>query len=261
MNKESLIRKIGMYTMLVLLMLSATWGYQTHMLNTGTTFAQAMPITNHGIPDESLRLRILAHSDESKDQWLKEKVRDAIVQKIHGWANNLESIDATRNKISQSLEELEEVVHQVIAEHGRGESFNIEFGDILFPVKLYGDQLYPADEYEGLLITLGAGQGKNWWCVLFPPLCFVDFDSGEYVEIDAEQSDEELAAEKEDSQEERDSTGEEKDVTQEEQAAQEKKDFTEEMKDSAQEESNALEDVEVKFFLVELWHDIKSIFS
>lgn len=66
-----------------------------------------------------------------------------------------------------------------------------------FPTKLYGNLVYPAGVYDALLITLGEGKGENWWCVLFPPLCFLDMDSGEAVEEDMSTASEQEEEEKE----------------------------------------------------------------
>lgn len=139
------------------------------------------------IPDEALRLRILAHSDRLEDQWLKERVRDEVTGLIGDWVAEAQTIEEARSILTERLPQLNQVVDHIVREAGMNYGFQIEFGLVNFPTKLYGNKLYPAGEYEGLLITLGAGQGENWWCVLFPPLCFVDFGSGEALEEQAEQ--------------------------------------------------------------------------
>ena len=68
-------------------------------------------------------------------------------------------------------------------EQGLQQTVKVEFGKAEFPTKLYGQFLYPAGEYEAIVITLGEGKGANWWCVLFPPLCFLDFSSGTAVSM------------------------------------------------------------------------------
>src|SRR5699024_12254209 len=67
-------------------------------------------------------------------------------------------------------------------QHGMADDYQVTYGEnIAFPAKLYGSYLYPPGEYEAILITIGEGQGENWWCVLFPPLCFLDFENGTTV--------------------------------------------------------------------------------
>jgi stage II sporulation protein R len=134
------------------------------------------------IPDEAIRLRILANSDSEEDQALKRKVRDRVKAQIDTWVADLHSIDDARRIIQSRIPQLEQTVAQVLKEEGSEQSYKVEFGKhIKFPTKLYGNFLYPAGEYEAVLVTLGKGEGANWWCVLFPPLCFLDFSSGTAV--------------------------------------------------------------------------------
>lgn len=133
------------------------------------------------IPEDSIRLRILAHSDSPRDQWLKRQVRDAIVEQMNIWVHEQTMIDDARAIAAEKLPIFEQVVKQVIKEKGFNYSFTIELGEVDFPTKLYGSKVYPAGEYEALRITIGSGAGENWWCVLFPPLCFIDLTTGEAV--------------------------------------------------------------------------------
>jgi len=131
------------------------------------------------IPNEAIRLRILADSDLEKDQEIKRKVRDAVNAEITSWVENLVSLEEARNVIKEGIPELQKIAEDVVAEHGSNQTVKTEFNKVKFPTKLYGQYLYPAGEYEAVLITLGEGTGSNWWCVLFPPLCFLDFSNGE----------------------------------------------------------------------------------
>lgn len=133
------------------------------------------------IPEEALRLRILAHSDHPRDQRLKEEVRDEVVELISRWVEEAQTLDEARQILGDKLSHLAQVVEEKVRQEGMDYGATVELGFIPFPAKLYGHRLYPAGLYEGLLITLGAGQGENWWCVLFPPLCFVDFSSGHAI--------------------------------------------------------------------------------
>ncbi|MFB6466246.1 stage II sporulation protein R [Cytobacillus sp. Hz8] len=130
------------------------------------------------IPKEAIRLRILANSDNEKDQELKRHVRDAVNQEINQWVAELTSVDEARKLIRSRLPEIQHIAEEVVAREKSNQTVHTEFGKVEFPTKLYGQFLYPAGEYEAILITLGEGMGANWWCVLFPPLCFLDFSNG-----------------------------------------------------------------------------------
>lgn len=179
------------------------------------------------IPDEAIRLRILANSDSPEDQALKRNVRNAVNEAINQWVQDLTSIEEARKIIRAKIPEIKDIVQSVLKQENSSQSFTVEFKKIQFPTKLYGNFLYPAGNYEAILITLGEGKGANWWCVLFPPLCFVDFSSGEAIQQD-----------------------EEKDKVKEEKKLEKTKNLF------APEEHD--EEVEVKFFLVEWFTNLFS---
>lgn len=130
------------------------------------------------IPGEAIRLRILANSDKPSDQQLKRDVRDAVNAKITVWVKDLTSIKKAKTVIKSKLPEIQAIAEKTVADKGSNQSVHVEFGKVQFPTKLYGEFLYPAGEYQAILITLGEGKGANWWCVLYPPLCFLDFSNG-----------------------------------------------------------------------------------
>ncbi|MNI26241.1 Stage II sporulation protein R [compost metagenome] len=134
------------------------------------------------IPQDSIRLRILANSDRVSDQAVKRRVRDAVVEQMNSWVGQLDnpqSLDDARHVISENLDAVEKIVEQTLKSSGKNYGYTVELGVVPFPTKMYGGAIYPAGNYEALRITLGEGEGKNWWCVLFPPLCFVDAGSGD----------------------------------------------------------------------------------
>lgn len=132
-----------------------------------------------GIPEEAIRLRILANSDSPSDQLVKRIVRDEVVKAMNSWATGQQTIEEARATIKSKLPELQQIVSNVLLSRGFAYDSSAELGLVDFPTKMYGNKVYPAGQYEALLITIGEGQGQNWWCVLFPPLCFVDAVSGE----------------------------------------------------------------------------------
>ncbi|RLQ93529.1 stage II sporulation protein R [Falsibacillus albus] len=130
------------------------------------------------IPNQAIRLRILANSDKPGDQDVKRKIRDSVNAEITKWVQDLTSLDDARTVIQSHLPEIEEIAKAEMKRQGMHQSVHVKFGKVDFPTKLYGQYLYPAGQYEAVLITLGKGEGANWWCVLYPPLCFLDFSHG-----------------------------------------------------------------------------------
>ncbi|PLR67852.1 stage II sporulation protein R [Bacillus sp. UMB0893] len=183
------------------------------------------------IPEEAIRLRILANSDSEQDQALKRKIRDEVNKEITVWVEKLTSIEAARELIQSRLPEIEKIVQSVLVKENQEQKFGVDFDNVSFPTKMYGSYIYPAGEYEAILITLGEGKGANWWCVLFPPLCFLDFSNGQAVQ----------AAELE---EEDKSTSPQK--------------TSEELSALIVDEEEDKEEVEVKFFLVEWFTNLFS---
>jgi stage II sporulation protein R len=133
------------------------------------------------IPNDAVRLRILANSDGAQDQWLKRQVRNAIVEDIKTWAQKPKTREQARQMIRSHLPAFQQLADEIVRKHGYTYPVRVSFGQVPFPTKLYGDQVYAAGNYEALLVTIGKGVGGNWWCVLFPPLCFVDMGKGEAI--------------------------------------------------------------------------------
>lgn len=148
------------------------------------------------IPDEAIRLRILADSDDAADQELKYAIRDAVNAEITDWVEKLTTIEQARQKIQTRLDDIDQIVADTIRQHGSTTDYDVDYNpEVLFPAKLYDRYVYPAGEYEAILITLGEGAGSNWWCVLFPPLCFLDFSAGTTVATEDQDADSEEAEE------------------------------------------------------------------
>lgn len=142
------------------------------------------------IPNEAIRLRILANSDSSTDQRIKREIRDEVNVNITEWVADLTSLDEARKVIKSHIGDIEKTAESYVQKHGVEQTVKVEFGPAKFPTKLYGQYLYPAGEYEAIVITLGEGSGANWWCVLFPPLCFLDFANGTAVSMTPMEDDE-----------------------------------------------------------------------
>jgi stage II sporulation protein R len=163
------------YLILAIMMLVMSW----------ESMKSDAAVAGGAIPEESIRLRILANSDSPADQAVKRHIRDAVVADMQQNAVRSQTIDEARHDIASRLPAIEELVRSELAKRGFRYAVKAELGTVPFPTKMYGGTVYPAGDYEALRITLGAGAGQNWWCVLFPPLCFVDSVSGEAVEVQA----------------------------------------------------------------------------
>ncbi|SDB86383.1 stage II sporulation protein R [Shouchella lonarensis] len=132
--------------------------------------------------EEAIRLRILADSDSIADQAVKREIRDEVNVEVTKWVDDLTDMKEAEAIMESRLDEIEEIVAAVLARRDLEQTYTVSLEETQFPTKLYGNMVYPAGIYKALLITLGEGQGENWWCVLFPPLCFVDMEHGEAVE-------------------------------------------------------------------------------
>jgi stage II sporulation protein R len=127
-----------------------------------------------GFKNELIRFHIRANSDMEEDQALKLKIRDEILKEMKMKFKDTETIEESREVIEANMMEMKSITEGVIEKEGKDYEVNISLGQDNFPTRKYGNLVLPAGEYETLLITLGEGKGQNWWCVMFPPLCFVD---------------------------------------------------------------------------------------
>ena len=121
-----------------------------------------------------LRLHVVANSDSEFDQSVKLQVRDAIVTYLQDEMLQMQDIDQTQAYVKSQLDNLEDVADEVLKQNGLSYRSSLSLGDDSFPEITYGDMVFPAGNYHALRVVLGTGQGHNWWCVLFPPLCLLD---------------------------------------------------------------------------------------
>jgi stage II sporulation protein R len=124
------------------------------------------------------RLHVIANSDSPEDQSLKRDVRDAVLNFMHQKLADSNDIAQTKSIISSNLGEIESIAKKVILKEGLNYNIKTTLGNYPFPTKSYGDITLPAGNYQALRLVIGEGKGANWWCVLFPPLCFVDVTHG-----------------------------------------------------------------------------------
>ena len=130
------------------------------------------------ISDSVFRLHVIANSDSDEDQALKYKVRDAILDYMDDITANCTSKEEVISLANDHKEEMCNVAKETISANGYDYDVSIEIGNFEFPTKQYGDISLPAGYYDAVRVKIGEASGQNWWCVMFPPLCFVDVTSG-----------------------------------------------------------------------------------
>ena len=134
------------------------------------------------IPEEAIRLRVLANSNSSEDQKLKMKVSETVQKNLYQLLKDTKGIESDRNKINENLPSLKQQISNTLKLENSSIPFQLDYGIHYFPQKVYKGVTYEEGEYESLLVTLGKGEGDNWWCVLFPPLCIMEAEETEVKE-------------------------------------------------------------------------------
>ena len=124
-----------------------------------------------GIREEVLRLHVIANSDEDYDQELKLKVRDALLQSGESIFSGSKDIISAESKIADKQDILRYTAEETIYNLGFTYDVKIELARSYFPTKTYGELTLPAGYYKAVRVIIGQGKGKNWWCIMFPPLC------------------------------------------------------------------------------------------
>ena len=140
------------------------------------------------IAQKILRFHILANSDSDVDQDVKKKVRDAVGQMLEPKLAESKGLSDTERIVEENMEAIVETAERTLKANGFSYGASARLARVDFPVKTYGDYTFPAGNYEALQVTLGKGEGHNWWCVLYPNMCF----QGSVYEIVDKKADEEL---------------------------------------------------------------------
>ena len=126
------------------------------------------------IPDGAIRVRVIANSNSLYDQSIKMKVKDYIEKNISTLLLSVTDIDEARDIINSNISSLNNGIDNIFNDNNYNMDYNVNFGNNYFPDKEYKGVIYKEGEYESLVVTIGKGQGDNWWCVLFPPLCLLE---------------------------------------------------------------------------------------
>lgn len=130
------------------------------------------------IANSVFRLHVIANSDSQEDQNLKYIVRDNLLKYMNELCVNCKSKEEAINLVNENKNQFKTIALDTIREQGYDYDVNINVGNFEFPTKYYGDISLPAGYYDALRVEIGEAKGQNWWCVMFPPLCFVDISSG-----------------------------------------------------------------------------------
>ena len=163
--KNSKLKKLSLLALLLLIYIFIC--AQSHVSAVSTNLSDAV-----------FRLHVLAHSDSEEDQRLKLKVRDSLLNYMNNICSNCSTKSEAISLVQEHSQEFQRVAENTIFENGYDYPVKINIGNFYFPTKDYGDISLPAGFYDALRVEIGKAKGKNWWCVMFPSLCFIDVSSG-----------------------------------------------------------------------------------
>lgn len=160
-------KKLGGFGLVVVaLFIIAGWGFLLYQEK------ENLPVSCG--KENLIRLHVLANSDSIEDQQLKLKVRDAVIAYLSPYLESVVDKEIAKQIVLEHKDELAAVAEEVVAMNGSNYPVSIQYGMFDFPIKAYGSLVLPAGKYEAVRVLVGKAEGKNWWCVLFPPLCFID---------------------------------------------------------------------------------------
>lgn len=164
-------RRLYVFMIIVILVTLAAAGNRASKTKT------AMQLSD-GIAKEIIRFHVRANSDSQEDQQLKLLVKDRVVTYLEPLLKESESTKQSRAILQEQSEEIRRISLDTLRAAGSNYDVSVYFENSYFPMKSYGDVTFPPGEYEAFRIDIGSSKGKNWWCVLYPPLCFVDTSYG-----------------------------------------------------------------------------------
>ena len=139
-------------------------------------------VANNMIPDDAIRVRVIANSNSDYDQKIKYEVKDILEDDMYNILNGVKSLDDARYKINSNLIKVENDIDSYLKYNNYNLGFDINFGYNYFPKKEFKGITYKEGNYESVVVTIGSGNGDNWWCVLFPPLCLIESEESTDIE-------------------------------------------------------------------------------
>lgn len=153
------------------------------LVNTTKSENKTRVLNYDEVKDSLIRFHVIANSDSEEDQNLKIQVKNRVIDYLYPYLNESKSIEQSRQIIKDNMNEVKKIAEDVIKRNNYNYDVKLELSRENFPDKSYGNITLPQGNYEAFRIIIGSGEGKNWWCVMFPPLCFVDESKAE-VEYD-----------------------------------------------------------------------------
>lgn len=130
------------------------------------------------IANKIIRFHVIANSDSTEDQNLKLAVKEAVITYMSPLLADSKDINETRSILEENTNNIIAIAQDIISQNGYSYTVTAYLTKSYFPVKSYGDVTFPSGEYEAYKIEIGDSLGKNWWCVMYPPLCFIDASHG-----------------------------------------------------------------------------------
>lgn len=168
--------------LLLMILLFAAW--------TGTQLFQNKEVDasqlQEGIADDIIRFHVIANSDRTEDQNLKFMVKDGLIQMLSPYLKEVTNIQEGREILLSHMNSIQSAAEAIVTNNGYHYSITVTLEPCYFPMKIYGDYTFPPGMYEALRVQIGEAKGKNWWCVMYPPLCFVD-ETYHIVDKDSEE--------------------------------------------------------------------------
>ena len=137
---------------------------------------------NFVIPNDAIRLRVIPNSNSEYDQNIKMKVKNLLEYRMYNLLKNTKGVKKAREIIKSNISDIKKDINELLINENYDKSFTLNYGKNYFPSKEYRGVIYEDGYYESLVVTLGKGEGDNWWCVLFPPLCLLEAQPNEEVE-------------------------------------------------------------------------------
>lgn len=157
-------RIIALAILIILLVITSAYNYSNYIQS--------------DLASSLIRLHVIANSNSKEDQAVKLKVRDALLKYMQSKSTNLKTTDEAKKVILDNISSIQNIAKDTLITNGFDSQVKVYFGNFEFPTKVYGDVILPSGIYQSLRVVIGKGSGANWWCVMFPPLCFVDASHG-----------------------------------------------------------------------------------
>lgn len=136
------------------------------------------------IPNEAIRVRIIANSNSKEDLKIKEQLKEDIEPTVYRLLKNVTDINKARTILKNNIDNIDIEVKRSLINQNNNTKYNVNYGLNYFPEKNFKGIIYKEGYYESLVITIGKGEGNNWWCVLYPPLCMIEVESIENSNIE-----------------------------------------------------------------------------